>query len=311
MQWLPYIVAWLGIAVFLVAVVARIIMWARMPMHVRWELYPVAHEGKRAAWGGSFLEEGEWWKVPREVSLLGELKVMVPEILFLVALKENNKKLWTRSLPFHFGLYCVSVCTVLMILNGLLAAVAPGMADGFIGSILSFLTPVFGGLGLVLSLVGGVGLLHRRLTTPELRDFSTPADFFNLFVFFAVFGVALVTFLAVDRDFSRVSALVGGLVTFDTSPAVGSGAAIVLPAVSMALMSILVAYIPLTHMSHFIGKYFAYHAIRWDDTPNLRGGPQEKKIEGVLSQPVSWAADHINGDGKKNWVDLATEDQRK
>ena len=43
----------------------------------------------------------------REVSLMGELKVMVPEILFLVALKEHNKKLWYRSFPFHFGLYLV------------------------------------------------------------------------------------------------------------------------------------------------------------------------------------------------------------
>ncbi len=72
-------------------------------------------------------------------------------------------------------------------------------------------------------------------------------------------------------------------------------------------MSLLLAYIPLTHMSHFVGKYFAYHAIRWNDTPNLAGGDQEETIRLLLSQPVSWAAPHIKGDGKKTWGEVCTE----
>ena len=88
-----------------------------MPIHVRWELYPVAHEAKKAHYGGSYLEESEWWTKKREVSLFGELKVMVPEILFLVAVKEHNSKLWSRTFPFHFGLYMVIGCTVLMMLS--------------------------------------------------------------------------------------------------------------------------------------------------------------------------------------------------
>ena len=27
------------------------------------------------------------------------------------------------------------------------------------------------------------------------------------------------------------------------------------------------AYVPLTHMSHFVAKYFTYHSVRWDDEP--------------------------------------------
>jgi hypothetical protein len=85
----------------------------------------------------------------------------------------------------------------------------------------------------------------------------------------------------------------------------------VLPVASLVSMSLLVAYIPLTHMSHFIGKYFAYHAIRWNDTPNIPGGAEEKKIEAVLGQKVTWAADHIDGRGEKTWVDVATEEFKK
>jgi hypothetical protein len=60
-----------------------------------------------------------------------------------------------------------------------------------------------------------------------------------------------------------------------------------------------------------VGKYFAYHAIRWADEPNLRGGKQEKVINDLLNQPVTWSAPHIRGDGKKTWLDVATEDPKQ
>ena len=101
---LPYLVCYLGFASFAIATIARLAMWARLPMHVRWELYPVAHEGKKASYGGSFMEETDWWTKPRSKSLIGELKVMMLEIFFLVALRENNRKLWMRSFAFPFRL---------------------------------------------------------------------------------------------------------------------------------------------------------------------------------------------------------------
>jgi len=72
MTTLVYLIAYLGIVFFLIAVAARFVFWSRMPMHLRWELYPVAHEGGgRAAYGGSYLEESDWWQKKRQVSLLG------------------------------------------------------------------------------------------------------------------------------------------------------------------------------------------------------------------------------------------------
>ena len=130
MEMIPYLVAYAGLGVFIVAVAMRIVMWVKMPMHVRWELYPVAHEAKKASYGGSYLEESEWWTKPREVSLVGALKVMVPEILFLVALKEHNRKLWLRSFPFHFGLYLITGSTALMVLQGILGFSGGGAGGG-------------------------------------------------------------------------------------------------------------------------------------------------------------------------------------
>ncbi|HSL19567.1 MAG TPA: respiratory nitrate reductase subunit gamma [Methylomirabilota bacterium] len=310
MTTLAYIVAYVGIVFFLVACVARFFMWSKMPMHVRWELYPVAHEGGgKAAYGGSYLEESDWWTKKREVSLVGELKVMVPEILFLVALREHNRKLWTRSFPFHFGLYLVGGATALLLLGGLVVGYLPASVAEPGGKVIGAVIPFIAGAGLVLGIVGAIGLFLRRRSR-SLRDYTAPADLFNLLFFIVAFGVATVMFLGYDRDFSLVAAFVTNLVTFNLAP-VGAGTAGLLLSLSVVLLALLVAYIPTTHMSHFIGKYFAYHAIRWSDEPNLPGGKQEATIQELLSRPVSWSAPHINADGKKSWLDVTLEDQKK
>ncbi len=74
--------------------------------------------------------------------------------------------------------------------------------------------------------------------------------------------------------------------------------------------SVLLAYIPLTHMSHFFVKWFTWHKIRWDDEPNVRGGRIEKLIEAALQYPVTWSGEHIQGDGKRTWADVATEEMK-
>jgi nitrate reductase gamma subunit len=302
-----YGIAYLAAGIFIIAVIARTIMWAKMPLHLRWELYPVAHEAGRAQYGGSYLEESEWWTKPRETSLWGDLKMMVPEIVFLVALKEHNPKLWVRSYPFHFGLYLMTGCAVVMGGVGILAAVWPAVLAGGLGVLAHYAVLVLGVGGLCLGFLGALGLLHRRLSDPDLRDFTSGADIFNLVFFVAAFGTGLLTFIVADRDFSTASFFVNNLVLFKMGAIPGAGLKIVLPVLTVVLLSVLLAYIPLTHMSHFIGKYFAYHSIRWNDKPNLRGGSEEATIGKLLRKPVSWAAPHIRGDGKRTWADVATE----
>lgn len=306
---IPYLVAYVAVAVFIIAVIARFIMWAKLPLHLRWELYPVAHEGKRASYGGSYLEETDWWKKPRHSSLWGELKVMVPEIVFLVALWEHNRKMWFRSFPFHFGIYLVAGATFIMVLSGVLTVISPAITDGGFGAFLARLCVSFAASGLALGMIGALGLIHRRLTVEDLKDFTAPADIFNLVLFILTFGVALGHIAAVDRDLSRSMAFVQNLVTFNMVSM--SGEAFWLTGLSVTLLGALLAYIPLTHMSHFVGKYFAYHSIRWGDDPNIRGGRYEGKIQELLNQPVSWAAPHISGGGKKTWAQLATEEAKK
>ncbi len=292
--------------VFVISVVTRFAKIARLPTHVRWELYPVAHEKGRADYGGSRFEELDWWTKPIEKSLLGEMKVMIPEILFLAGVRHKNPSQWLRSFPFHFGLYLFIVTIVLLIGGGLAEALGAdfGSNASWPASLTSTLTPIFGLTGLGLGLVGAIALLLRRLMNEDYREFTSSADFFNLFFFVAAFAVALIAQAAGDPDFSRMRGFFAGLMTLGShDPAVGITP---LMGVEVILLSLLVAYIPLTHMSHFFTKYFMYHDIRWGDEPLVVGGKLEAKMMTILGMKPTWAAPHIRGDGAKTWVDVAT-----
>ena len=306
---LPYLVCYLGFASFAIATIARLAMWARLPMHVRWELYPVPHEpGARAEYGGSFMEEADWWTKPRVTSSLGSLKATIPEILLLSSVRAHNPRLWSRTFPFHLGLYMVAGAVGLALLAGRVTALAPAWMAGVPAEAVRGGVMVLGGGGLALGALGALGLLHHRLTLPALRLHTVPGDIFNLVFFALTFGCALLTFLFVDRSADQAMTFAANLACFNLAPLPGSGLGWLMPMATVVLANALLVYIPITHMSHCVGKYFAYHAIRWNDDPNLAGGPQESGIGRVLAYPVSWPASHIQGGGKKTWIELATED---
>jgi hypothetical protein len=112
---------------------------------------------------------------------------------------------------------------------------------------------------------------------------------------------------AVDNDFSILRRYVSSLITLNLSVSTGTG----LGDIAVLLTALLIAYIPLTHMSHFFVKWFTWHKIRWDDEPNVKGGRIEVLIQNALQGKVTWSADHIGADGKKNWVDIAVEEIKK
>lgn len=309
---LPYVLCYAALLVFTVAVVARSIVWSRLPMHIRWELYPVAHEpSEKALYGGSFMEESDWWNKPRRTSTWGKIKAMAAEIFLLLAVRENNRSLWTRTFPFHFGLYLAGGSAGLAILCGIVCAFAPGLFAGTTGEVLRVSVLVPGVSGLTLGVVGALSLLHRRLTVPALKRYTRPADLFNLTFFVVAFGCALCTFVVVDPKGDKALLFAANLASFHMDRLPGAGLEAILPMVTTVLLSLLIAYIPLTHMSHFVVKYFAYHAIRWNDEPNLPGGPQEAIIRELLGRKVTWAAQHIRGDGNKTWAEAALENPAK
>ena len=298
-----HIVTLICLALFGLVVGVRFFRIASMPIHLRWELYPVPHE-KEAGHGGSYLEQQDWWTRPREITRLGELREMLPEMLLLKALYRHNRALWVRSFPFHFGLYVLAAFAVLIGLGGLanVAGFAVSGDGGLPGRALYYVPIPVGFLGLVLALFGSVGLLHRRLTDPALRGYTAASDLFNLMVFVATFGVAL-TAAITNPTFSAFRDYAASLATFSAAPPANG-----LVWLAVLMVMLLLAYIPMTHMAHFFVKWFTWHKIRWDDEPNLPGSRIEARVKAALQYPVSWSAPHIQGEGKKTWVDVATEE---
>jgi nitrate reductase gamma subunit len=288
-------------AVFVAASVARAATYARLPMHLRWEVYPVAHEPRaRARYGGSAFEETDWWTRPRETDALNAAGAMVREVLFLRGLWEANRPLWFRSYPFHLGLYLVVAATALLAAGAVGWIAAPGLAAPAIGP-LSAAGEAIGTAGLALSVLGALALLHRRLTDRALAPYTTPGDLFNLAAFVIAFGCLLAGVLSAGPGAMGGVAVVRAIVTID-------GAVPVAPAVAVgvALSALLAAYIPFTHMAHFIAKYFTYHQVRWDDEPNLGPGRIERSIARSLAERPTWGARHVGADGTRTWGEIAT-----
>jgi len=304
-----HLITYGAIATFAAVVAYRFIKLSSMPLHLRWELYPVAHEaGEKAKYGGSQLEELDWWTKKKETSLFNELRYMIPEMAFLVALFEHKRKLWWRSFPFHFGLYSLIGLIGLLGLGSIMEllgmSIGPAEQGVNLGSIVYYLTQAVALFGLTLATVGAAGLLHHRLSDPDLKDYTSAGHIFNLLFFLVVLLVAWLTFIFVDTNFVLTRDFISSLIVFDLSSPVGSP----LLAVEIFLAVILIAYIPMTHMSHFFIKWFTYHKIRWDDQSNEVGSEIEKKVLAQCGYPVTWAAPHLKADGKKNWVDIATEE---
>jgi len=294
------VAAYVLLVVFVVAFIVRSIRLARLPVHLRWELAPVPHEKGKSHYGGSYLEEYEWWTKPRQKSLVSEFSYMFQEIAFLKAVWEHNRPLWWFTLPFHMGLYFVIGAVGLLFAGALLELIGVAAWTWF-----RPLVSVVAGVGYAIGAFGALGLLGKRLFDRRLQDFSPPVTKFNLALLLAVFVTGLWTVLTVDY-FGGVSSFVGAVLTADTSIGVPT-----ITGVHLVLGLVFLAYLPFTQMMHFVAKYFTYHEVRWNDEPLVVGGRLEKKLKKLLDQSVTWGGPHVHADGKKTWVDIATEETSK
>lgn len=291
-----------AVLVFAIGSVARAVRYARYPIHLRWELYPVPHEDpRRVQHGGSYFEEVDWWTKTSRYNLFGEVRAMVPEMLFMKGLWEYNRAMWMRSFPFHFGLYMLIGTIGLVVVAALLGLLAPGILAGGLGTGLHWLYTITGFLGVILAILGAAALLLRRLTAEDLKTYTTAGDIFNLCAFIVSLGLLLAGFLLKGPDSPSTMAVVQAILTFDVGARIPG-----LLAVGLVLSALLAAYIPFTHMSHFIGKYFTYHSVRWSDQPLRPGDRMEQKLAEYLMYKPTWAAKHVGADGTKTWAEVAT-----
>lgn len=164
-----------------------------------------------------------------------------------------------------------------------------------------YLTIIVGGLGIISTTIGCIGLILIRLNDNAMRNYSAPLDYFNLLFILAVLLTGAYAW-QFDPKFLIAREYMASLVSFGSIPLPNLNTPIL---IHLVLLELLFIYIPFTKMTHFIGKYFTFHKVLWDDEPNLRGSEIEKKVKEVLNYRVSWSAPHIKPG--KTWAEEATE----
>ena len=285
--------------VFIIGAVAAAMRYASMPVHLRWELYPVAREKGRDN-GGACREKPDRWTMPRCRTLLGELRYMAREGLLFEQCFRRNRGLWYLTYPFHLGVLLIALWLFLLLLGAitLLLGVAVSPSSGVWGRLVFHATIISGAAGFAVCLVTGFGLLVKRLLDPDLRSYTVPSDYLNLLVLLIVAAASVWAWSLHDATFTFARAYVKSLISF--SPAQGMGTAL---SVNIILFSLFFVYMPFSQLKHGLAKYFTYHRVRWEDEPNVRGSALEARIAKLLRNRVTWAAAHIRqGD---TWGEVA------
>ncbi|MCX7781111.1 MAG: hypothetical protein N2491_09400 [Negativicutes bacterium] len=293
---------YLAIAVFTVVTAYKVHAIMNMPRHLRWDLYPVPHQGPE----GSKYQKVDFYKLPKQFSLTHELKEMGEEIFFIKRAFLNNRKIWRGSYLLHLGFYIGTAWLALLVAGAVMeiAGVRVSAAGG-LASLIYYLTIAAGVASFVFGLAGTLWLFHLRVHDEEMQAVSDAVSYMNLGLMLLLFGTGFAAWLFADPTFALLRAQVAGLLTFTAVPVQDS-----LIAWQMFWFSVFLLYLPFSRMMHFAAKYFFYHNIMWDDEPLKAGSDMEKDITGYLSYSVEWSARHIKHRG--NWAEqVASRPERE
>lgn len=273
---------------------------AGMPLPLRWELYPVPGEPvEKRSYGGSYLEEPEWWRKPKRVSYTGIIREMLKEILFMRNLFIHQRFHWLFSYPLHMGIFLLFTYSLLL-LAGALTELAGFSVAAFISpgnawpAFVFHATFLCGTAGIMLVATGSAALFIRRVSNSTLRMYTRVQEYFNLLFIFAAAVSGLLAWYQ-DPFFEEGRQVLIALISFtpiQANPVL---------AVHLLLLGALLAYIPWTKMNHYVAKFFIYHKVLWDNEPNLRGSRLEKSVEKLLSHRPqdTWQTPHVRKDTGK------------
>jgi nitrate reductase gamma subunit len=288
--------------IFIIVVDARkAITYARMPMHLRWDLYPGVHENGRGH-GSSHDEDPKGGKKTRQNRFIKGIFFLLKDNFYLGEYFHQNRGYWFVLFPWHVGFILIitfnAFCLLCALATVLGLFVSPESPNLF-GRIFYYSILVTGVGSFFTGSLGSIGMIVKRLSSRELRAYASPINYFNYVFLLGVFASGFYAWCFVDPTFSEYREFWRGLVTF------GPRDVHLAWAIHIVLFALVKLYLPFTRSMHYLTRFFAFFWIQWDDRPNLRGSEIEKKTQECLNQPVSWSAPHIQS-GKK-WRELALE----
>lgn len=292
-----HIFTYISLIVLVAMVIYKYIKIASSPVHLRWELYPVPHEaGKRSSYGGSRLEEVDWWTKKEKRSFIKPYLAILEEIILLKGVWQHNKTLWTGSYPFHSALYLFSFNFVLVLVYTVLNMFSA--ADSTIYQYFETTVNIIAWAASAIGVIGAVRLFGLRMFNLGLKMYSNPSHYFNILLIGAFYLSSLLWLSSDGSSYFRLtSGLCKGLLTAGEIPVLSLSGYI-----NVYLAVFFLIYLPFTHMTHFFTKYFTYHKVRWEDEALVPNSKMARKLSEQLNQTVTWSAPHIGADGRKNWL---------
>jgi len=281
-----------ALLIFILGNAARVIRYVRLPLPLRWELYPIPKGPReRQSYGGSYFEDSEGWNQRPEKDRLGQLKFAAKEVLLLGTVRDNLRPLWAWSLLLHWGLYLCAVALVI----GEVSRVANSFR-------LIDLAVITHAIGCLLGLIGSVGTLAVRLTHSRLRNDTGRITIFNLLLLGGIFATGLLSFerLAFGRYF--LAMFLRGF------PAAAISLQLPLAiTLHLCLVAFFLAYFPFTHMTHAYMKFFSWHGVRWDDRPAVHDSRASRSLAVSVKRRVTWSAPHIAGEQAASWAEVVAD----
>ena len=113
--------------------------------------------------------------------------------------------------------------------------------------VFNVLITLCGAAGIILVMVGSGGLLIKRLVQEELKIYTTGQEYFNLAFLFVVAASGFLNWIIFDPALSYGHQLMKSLLTL-TPFSAG-------PNVHLLLAGLVIIYIPLTKMSHYVENF--------------------------------------------------------
>ncbi|MFC2046764.1 respiratory nitrate reductase subunit gamma, partial [Chloroflexota bacterium] len=249
-----------------------------------------------------YFEEPEFWTKPLQKNKIRGIWEIAKKYLTMWGYFQRVKAYWFALYPWHIGFYlivlfhgCALLGAVLITTVGLEITNTSANAGG---QILYYATIVIALGSFILGTIGSIGLLMKRIADKDLKEYTSPQNYFNYVFFLAVFVSGLVSYAVADATFAGYREFWVGLISL-------KGIA-VQPAeyVHIMLFSLFLIYLPFTRSTHYITMILAYFKIRWSDEPNFGSPEADEKMAGILNSQVSWAAPHIQTG--QSWGEVVT-----
>jgi len=297
LQWMMLLSGWGSVLLFVGVSAVKIFKLSRLPLGLRWEVYPSPHGPKeRRRYGGSYMEETDWAQKPQTGSfLMAELAEMGAEIFFLKRVRQHNPYgLWPFSLAMHWGAYLLLGWAGLLVVERIAGRVGQAVAlAGLVNSV--------GVAAFALGAFGSLGLTVKRVSHADLRLYTAPVDYFNLLFMASIFVSGLLSWLA-DPAFASHRAYVGGVLFFRPV------AIPFLTGLCFLLFELFLIYMPFSKLIHYFAKYFTIHLTLWEDRFKVKGSPADEKVAAQLAYRVTWAGPHVAAG--QTWLEQ-TQDEKK